>query len=463
MLGTGAQWVWYVDTCGGTDNFIGEGNSITVAPDTTTYYYVRSESIYEECSCTGARVIVEEPITVTATVNDSICEGEPLEFQAQGGMTYSWLGPDTISLSGENPIIDSAYSYHAGQYIVYGTGLACTDSDTLDAVIFEGPDFNYSLTDPSCTGTQDGSVELAPFDSTIVDFYWLDDTLNTSTERDSLFQGIYSFYIENTHGCSFTPVVALTDPQNPIDSLHTFADTCFNSVGTAQVFLADSTNTFSTEWISLEDSTLSVNPQALSEGLYMVSAISNLGCEFSETFSIGNYGEFNVNILQDSIFLPVLETGQVDFELNPEQEDPLYLWTPDSGLDCSNCPNPVFNPSASTTYALQVTSQLGCSATDSVFVEREIPPPSTFIPNMFSPNGDGLNDELCILGFRLDEVELAIYDQNGEKVFEALNQKDCWDGKVDGKEASGTFLYVFKALDETGKFVEESGSLTIVR
>jgi gliding motility-associated-like protein len=216
-------------------------------------------------------------------------------------------------------------------------------------------------------------------------------------------------------------------------------------------------------WYSIDDSSEITNPLALAEGLYLVSAISNQGCEFSETFSIGNYGEFNVNILQDSLFLPVLETGEVEFVLNPDQENPSYNWSPIWGLDCSDCPNPIFNPGSTTTYTLTVTSQLGCSASDSVFVEREIPPPTSFIPNMFSPNNDGLNDELCAMGYRLEEVGLKIYDSNGKLIFETKSQQNCWDGTVQGKDASGTFLYVFSAIDEEGKVIEESGSVTIVR
>jgi len=462
-LGTGAQWVWYVDTCGGTDNFIGEGPSITVAPDTTTYYYIRGESAYYYSGCAEIRLIVEEPITVQATISDSICAGEQLQFFGEGAMFYSWIGPDTITLSGENPIIDSAYAYHSGQYILNGSGYACTDSDTIQALVYPGPDFDYTAVNPSCTGTEDGSIDMAPLDSNIVEFYWLDDSLATETDRDSLTEGIYTFYIEDDIGCNFTPSVPLTDPPNPIDSLKFYSDTCQNAVGAAQVFLTDPENIYNTVWYSFEDSSEIFNPYALMEGLYMVSAISNLDCEFSETFSIGNYGEFDVNILQDSIFLPVLETGQVEFTLNPEQENPDFIWSPDMGLDCSDCPNPIFNPSASTTYTLTVTSQLGCNSADSVFVEREIPPPTSFIPNMFSPNNDGLNDKLCVMGFRLVEVDLKIYDSNGEAVFESKSQEECWNGKIDGKEASGTFLYVFKALDEEGKVIEESGSVTIVR
>lgn len=460
-LGTNAQWVWYVDTCGGTDNFIGEGPSITVAPDTTTYYYIRGESPYHYSDCAEIRLIVEEPITVQAAVSDSVCAGEPLEFFGEGAMFYSWIGPDTITLSGENPIIDSAYAYHSGQYILNGSGYACTDSDTIQALVYPGPSFDYTLSDPSCTDAEDGSITMAPLDSNIVEFYWLDDSL--AVDRDSLPEGIYSFYIEDDIGCNFTPSVQLTDPPNPIDSLKYYPDTCQNSVGAAQIFLFDSLDIYTTVWYSIDDSSEINNPYALSEGLYMASAVSNLGCEFSETFSIGNYGEFNVNILQDSLFLPVLETGEVEFVLNPDQEDPSYNWSPIWGLDCSDCPNPIFNPGSTTTYTLTVTSQLGCTASDSVFVEREIPPPTSFIPNMFSPNNDGLNDELCVMGFRLEEVNLRIYDSNGEQIFESQSKENCWNGSVQGKDASGTFLYVFSAIDEEGKMIEESGSVTIVR
>ena len=462
-LAGGAMWVWYADTCGGTDNFIGEGEEIWVAPDTTSSYYVRGESIDDQTSCASVRVIVEEPFEITASVTDSICAGESLIFTADSALTYEWMGPDTLSFAGSPYSLDSATISNIGWYYVTGTGLACTDDDSVEVtVIYPAPFIEADLFNPTCTGLSDGSITVAELDATITDFAWTD--INSDTLfRDGLTQGFYPFTAENIYGCTTNSGFGLSDPFNPIDSINVTPDTCNQSIGTATLFLTPgSMEEYELTWSGGVGPNV-VNAQNLASGQYFIEASNIYGCTFESSLVIGDFGAFTTSISADSLFLEFLQSETIEVLNTPEQNEPTYLWTPTEGLSCSDCSTPVVNPDATTLYVLTVTSELGCTASDTIFVEREIPPPTTFIPTVFSPNSDGLNDELCVLGNGILELNFAIYNRWGEEVFATNQLESCWDGNHKGEAVSGALIYTFKAVLEEGGTVEESGNIQILR
>jgi gliding motility-associated-like protein len=100
-----------------------------------------------------------------------------------------------------------------------------------------------------------------------------------------------------------------------------------------------------------------------------------------------------------------------------------------------------------------------CLNCDSVYV----PPNEVFIPDAFSPNGDGNNDVLFVRGNNIKTMHIAIYDRWGEKVFESNDQSTGWDGTYKGKELnSSVFMYycTWKYLDG-GEF-RQKGDITLV-
>jgi len=462
-LGAGSQWIWYLDSCGGTDDYFDEGWSIWVKPDTTTTYFVRGESAERVSGCGSITVLVEDSIDVTASVLDSICAGGSLQFEAEGGLTYEWTGPDTLAFEGSNPILDSVYSYHLGWYHVTGTGLACTDNDSVEVeVIFPNPSVAGDVFNPTCVGLSDGYISLFELDSTITEFSWIDIPSDTLF-RDSLADGSYPWTAENIYGCTSVSAFVLNEPTNPIDSLRITPDTCNSGMGTATVFLSTGwTEDFDLAWSTGLDSNI-VNTDGYLPGEYTLELYNPYDCVFTDSFSIGNYGEFTTSVMPDSLYLEFQETAVVEVVNTPTQEEAEYSWTPPDGLSCFDCESPVVDPSATTWYVVEVTNQYGCTAIDSLFAEREIPPPTSFIPTIFSPNNDGLNDELCVLGNRILEIDFSVYNRWGEEVFATNNPESCWDGTHQGQPVTGSLLYTLRAVLEEGKTVEESGNIKILR
>ena len=87
-----------------------------------------------------------------------------------------------------------------------------------------------------------------------------------------------------------------------------------------------------------------------------------------------------------------------------------------------------------------------------------------FIPNSFTPNGDGLNDVLQIYGYGLTGVKFVVYNQWGEKLNESTNPANVWDGTQKGKQQpSGVYMYVCQFILSDGTEVKKKGSINLIR
>lgn len=90
--------------------------------------------------------------------------------------------------------------------------------------------------------------------------------------------------------------------------------------------------------------------------------------------------------------------------------------------------------------------------------------PSVFVANVFSPNGDGSNDILHVLGKGIEELQFVIYDRWGEKVFETTNINNGWDGTFRGKPMNiGVFVYFVKGKYKNGDTINKNGNVTLLR
>jgi gliding motility-associated-like protein len=139
-----------------------------------------------------------------------------------------------------------------------------------------------------------------------------------------------------------------------------------------------------------------------------------------------------------------------------------YSWSPEDGLNCTNCPNPVVSPTKTTTYTVTAKDVNGCIAADEVTVIIDCG--DIFIPNFFTPNNDSQNDLECIYGNCVESMLFAIYDRWGEKVFETSDKQQCWDGTYKGKLLDAAiFVYYLKATFNTGKEISKKGNISLIR
>lgn len=148
-----------------------------------------------------------------------------------------------------------------------------------------------------------------------------------------------------------------------------------------------------------------------------------------------------------------------------------YAWdNRDATLSCDTCTNPIASPTITTTYVVRVTSSFGCKNSDSVRVMVFCDQSQMFIPNAFTPNGDGQNDVFYPRGVGVSAVKnFSIYNRWGQLLYQKSNiqlndPSVAWDGSYQGSAPKpDVYVYVLEATCLTGEDINIKGDVTILR
>ncbi|NIG53236.1 gliding motility-associated C-terminal domain-containing protein [Chitinophaga sp. Cy-1792] len=141
-----------------------------------------------------------------------------------------------------------------------------------------------------------------------------------------------------------------------------------------------------------------------------------------------------------------------------------YKWSPAIGLSDPNVANPILSSYADTTYYLQVSNAQGCVGYDSVSV-KFMAGPDIYVPNAFSPNGDGVNDRFRFIPVGMVTYKyFRIYNRWGQELYASTDFKTGWDGNVGGQPAPvDTYIWILDATDVDGKNIQQKGTVTLIR
>lgn len=223
---------------------------------------------------------------------------------------------------------------------------------------------------------------------------------------------------------------------------------------------------FSLDGVNFQPST--VFP-SLGAGSYQVYVQDSKGCMDSTIIDIFDAPPFTVEA-GDTIFVNLGDPAQLNaipFPPNIETVD----WTPPNGLVFSgNQLTPIAYAPGTTTYVVMVTNEAGCFAVDSVVVLVRIVRP-VYIPNVFSPNGDNINDYFYVQGSTAADLidVIRIFDRWGALIYEAydvpLNDPQLgWDGTFRGQYVNpGVFTYYANVHFLDNETLTYSGTITVVR
>jgi gliding motility-associated-like protein len=192
--------------------------------------------------------------------------------------------------------------------------------------------------------------------------------------------------------------------------------------------------------------------------IYKVTVFSEYGCFDTASVAVNIWKKPVANAGPNK---QILEGQSVSLEGMAEGTQVIYFWTPPNTLNDGSSLSPVARPVDNTTYTLHVVSQLGCgTSTDDVFVRvfKQVK-----IPNAFSPNGDGINDEWKIINLiTYPEATLQVFNRHGQKVFESRGYARNWNGTYNGQPLPvGTYYYVIDLKTEF--FSRLSGWVFIAR
>lgn len=142
-----------------------------------------------------------------------------------------------------------------------------------------------------------------------------------------------------------------------------------------------------------------------------------------------------------------------------------YTWSPATGLNS----NTIYNPIATLynnyqTYYIKGITTEGCLGFDTINI-KVFNRADVYVPNAFTPNGDGLNDYLQPFYIGIKQLNyFTIYDRWGNTVFNAKNQFDKWNARLKGEIVpSGNFVWIAEAVTFDGRLIQRKGSVMVIR
>jgi gliding motility-associated-like protein len=147
-----------------------------------------------------------------------------------------------------------------------------------------------------------------------------------------------------------------------------------------------------------------------------------------------------------------------------------WTWAPGATLDCTTCPQPTSTAKFNTKYAVAFTDSNGCKNTGVVEVIVVCKDANVFVPNTFSPNGDGSNDMFYVRGTGLVRVKsLRIFNRWGEIVFEQQqfpvnNAAYGWNGSYKGsKPVPDVYVYQVEVFCENNQIIRFEGNVALIQ
>ncbi|HMG14756.1 MAG TPA: gliding motility-associated C-terminal domain-containing protein, partial [Saprospiraceae bacterium] len=207
--------------------------------------------------------------------------------------------------------------------------------------------------------------------------------------------------------------------------------------------------------------------QNLNPGQYAVQVIDANNCNYLNDITIlADVGALSINAGEDI----TVEKGDTAF-INPSYTGNViqYSWKPVNFLDCNNCPSAIVKPEISVEYIIVIKDSLGCVASDKIKV-NVIESNLAYIPNVFSPNADGINDLFTVYTTPRVKLirEFQIYNRWGDHVYSLTNQDPSviwgWNGKFNDKYVNSD-VYVYYVVLEllNGQLKVFKGDITVFR
>lgn len=472
----------FVASASNTANYtwdFGDGTVITTTSNTTAHTYTLPGVFHpvailnDGLGCVAAVgspdsvVVLASPLAVIEQ-DTTICIGDTVQLMASGGASYNWtpaasLGCAACDSTTAAPQTTTTYSVE----VVATNG--CTDTGYVTVGVLAFPNASTSPDAVICAGQ---SIGISAFGGT--QYTWqpgaaLSCTSCQSPVASPLSTITYSVEVSNGY-CSDFDSLTIT----VLDTVPAVAgpDTAI-CVGNSAVLWAlgqpTSLGNPSYAWVpgsSLDNDTLPTVVATPGITTTYTVTISNTTCEPAVR---------QVTVVVHP--LPSADAGpdKVTFAGMPVQitasgtgNSPVsYQWVPIAGLDCDTCEDPTATLSSTTTFRFMVTDGNGCRQADSVIVRvlDQCSEALVFVPNTFTPNGDGANDVLYVRSFGVKQVTaFRIFDRWGDVVFETADPAIGWDGTFRGRELDpAVFVYTVEGVCLNDENFVTSGNVAIVK
>lgn len=439
----------------------------------------------------GCKDSATKPITVwpSPTANwgytNPTCEKNAIIFSDSSVANYSniiqwsWVfGDGTVATNNNATSFSKTYAAYGN----YNASLrVLTDSGCVSTIVAKNiqihplPIVDFSIPSiclPDGNGQFNDLSTIPDGSQLLFSYNWnFGDGTSNSVQQNPIHQyfttGPYSVKLKITsnNNCidSLTKIINTIYPQPKADFEFNPNEVClgdifnFNDLSTS---VSASINTWN--W-NLGDGTTATTKNTTknysASGTYIVSLyiFNQLGCvsdTMQKAVTVHPYPTVNAG---SDLF--VLAGGQATLNPVVTGTNLQYLWTPSLYLDNPTIKNPITKPLDDITYKLTVTGIGNCSVNDVVFVKFLKRPE---IPNVFSPNGDGINDTWIIRYLEsYPGTTVEIFNRDGQAVFFQEGYTKPWDGTTKGKPLPvGTYYYIVNPKNGLNPI---TGSVTIIK
>lgn len=435
----------------------GDGSSSTLFEPSHTYttsgtYTIRLIS-NNNATCnmydtTYITVNILAPLGLSPIPDINICANDSalLPLNAPAGCTYTWSPNSFINtVSVQQPKVAPPVST---LYKVAVSNIGCTAYDSVRVFVFKN---DVKIIVDSNHVCLNDTVKLLA-NQAASSYQW------SSGESTSgimvLTDGWYYLTTLDNHGCKARDSIKI-DPLYRIPLSSYKLTMCKNQ----QLQLLAPEGNYTYKWTPLYNINPAnvfnpfVNPQVSTT--YSLD-LFNGPCKSEASYSITVYPVPTLTVTPRITEILPGETVSIT-----SSSDTISTWYPDYNLSCSFCNQSVAAPDSNTVYYATVTNKYGCRRVDSITVNVT---PGLYIPNCFTPNGDGLNDLFRPVFLGYVKIELMIFDRWGEMIFKTTELHGGWNGKKKEVDSElGVYTYKLVATDYKKVTIEKVGHVTLLR
>ena len=442
----------------------------TELPGLKKYYVTQSNASW--CESPKAVLILtvfarpEKPI-ISASGPVKICEGGSVTLKSSLSDFYQWYKDGTV-LTGENKqILNVAVS---GLYSVRTSNSSGCYGDLSELVnvsvisISQKPVLTYQGKLNIC----EGSFVLLKSPSVDGNQWFRDDVLiegATGQTFEAKLTGKYRVVVNNVLGCAGLPsdpaaVNVYNIEEAPVIS--TQSDLVICKGGNARLISSVSTGN---QWYKNDipiQGAVDMTYTATSSGKYTVKHRNFIGCESPSSNAINlSEQEFKISLDANS---SIADYGsKIILNVGSNLRYKILSWSPSNLFQDIDAKSQAFILQKDLKITVNAISENGCpaSATVEVLLKKK---KDLFIPNTFTPNGDGRNDVFKVFGTNIEMVEWNIYSQWGELIHKSKQQDAIWDGTYRGvMQPVGVYLYKCVVRFKDGEEIVKNGAINLLR
>jgi gliding motility-associated-like protein len=391
----------------------------------------------------------------------AICEGSSQELAVSGGESYEWRLNDQV-IAGQTD--SKLVATQTGTYSVIIKNGACAVSAYNTVEITRATAPTGAITPASASICQGGSKVLTATGGT--SYEWKRNNVTIAGQNKATLTvsepGTYSVIITNgTCSGPASNTSVITQEAAPAGTISpTSASLCDKDL---QVLTASGGTSY--EWFrNGEPINGETGPTitVTNAGTYSVIVKGGV-CSGPAANTVEVTDENSTGVRYPDIFA----TANVPFQMKARDAGSNFEWSPNVGLDDPSSSSPTATLTRDQEYHVLISSQHGCSVTDTQFVK--VNPDSgslvkVFVPTAFTPNGNNLNDHLRPLG-QIGAIDyFRVYNRWGNMLFQTSIVGDGWDGTYKGiVQQSGTYTWIFSGKTPDGKPIKLSGKTVLIR